>query len=131
MLGAGKIITLDPMDKKLEMSKKFGQTWGSIVSKYSDAELVQYIRDETQGRGADVVVENCGSPEVLKVGLEMLCRAEPTWRTGNSSIPVEVDKCSPAHRLPRTSSFRQYQTIPMTVITWHMDICGGIEPNSR
>jgi threonine dehydrogenase-like Zn-dependent dehydrogenase len=83
MLGAGKIITLDPMDKKLELSKEFGADLGINVSKYTDAELVQMIRDETEGRGADVVVETVGRPEVLKVGLEMLCRGGTYMETGN------------------------------------------------
>ena len=83
MLGAGKIIALDPMDMKLELSKEFGADLGINVSKYSDKELVEYIRDETDGRGADVVVETVGRPEVLKVGLEMLRRGGTYLETGN------------------------------------------------
>ena len=83
MLGAGKVITLDPMDMKLEMSKEFGADLGINVSKYSDTELVEYIRSETEGRGADVVVETVGRPEVLKVGLEMLRRGGTYMETGN------------------------------------------------
>jgi threonine dehydrogenase-like Zn-dependent dehydrogenase len=83
LLGAGKIIALDPMDKKLELSKEFGADLGINISKYTDDELVKYIRDETAGRGADVVVETVGRPEVLKVGLEMLCRGGTYMETGN------------------------------------------------
>ena len=83
MLGAGKIIALDPMDMKLELSKEFGADLGINVSKYSDKELVEYIRNETDGRGADVVVETVGRPEVLKVGLEMLRRGGTYMETGN------------------------------------------------
>jgi threonine dehydrogenase-like Zn-dependent dehydrogenase len=83
MLGAGKIIALDPMDMKLELSKEFGADLGINVSKYSDKELVEYIRAETDGRGADMVVETVGRPEVLKVGLEMLRRGGIYMETGN------------------------------------------------
>ncbi len=83
MLGAGKIIALDPMDMKLELSKEFGADLGINISKYTDEELVQYIRDETEGRGADVIVETVGRPEVLKVGLEMLRRGGTYMETGN------------------------------------------------
>ncbi len=83
MLGAGKIIALDTMDMKLEMSKEFGADLGINVSKYTDAQLVEYIRQETSGRGADVVVETVGRPEVLKVGLEMLSRGGTYMETGN------------------------------------------------
>jgi L-iditol 2-dehydrogenase len=83
MLGAGKIIALDPMDMKLELAKEFGADLGINVSKYSDEQLVEYIRSDTEGRGADVVVETVGRPEVLKVGLEMLRRGGTYMETGN------------------------------------------------
>ena len=83
LLGAGKVIALDEMDMRLQLAKQFGADLGINVSKLSDADLVQAIRDETEGRGADVVVENVGRPEVLKVGLEMLRRGGTYMETGN------------------------------------------------
>jgi L-iditol 2-dehydrogenase len=83
MLGAGKIIVLDTMDKKLELAKKFGANLGINTTTLSDQELVQTIRGETEGRGADVVVECVGRPEVVKVGLEMLRRGGTYLETGN------------------------------------------------
>jgi len=83
MLGAGKIIALDAIDMKLDMSKEFGADMGFNVSEYSDDDLVQLIREETEGRGADVVVETVGQPEVVKVGLEMLRRGGTYLETGN------------------------------------------------
>ena len=83
VLGAGKIICLDATDFKLELAKEFGADMGINVTKYSDAEIVQMVCDETEGRGADVVVENVGRPEVLKVGLDMLRRGGTYLETGN------------------------------------------------
>jgi len=83
LLGAGKIIALDAMDMKLEMAKEFGADKAINIKNLSDEELVEIIRDETEGRGADVVVENVGRPEVLKVGLEMLRRGGTYLETGN------------------------------------------------
>jgi L-iditol 2-dehydrogenase len=83
LLGAGKIIGLDRMDYKLELAKEFGADLAINISKMSDDELVQYIRDETEGRGADVVVETVGRPEVLNVGLRMLRRGGTYCETGN------------------------------------------------
>jgi threonine dehydrogenase-like Zn-dependent dehydrogenase len=83
MLGAGKIIALDQMDKKLEMSKEFGADLVINTKNYTDEQLVQIIRDETEGRGADVVCETVGQPYVLKVGLEMLRRGGTYLETGN------------------------------------------------
>jgi threonine dehydrogenase-like Zn-dependent dehydrogenase len=83
ILGAGKIIALDTMDMKLDMSKEFGADMGINVTGLSDDDLVQMIRDETEGRGADVVVETVGQPDVVKVGLEMLRRGGTYLETGN------------------------------------------------
>ena len=83
ILGAGKIIALDTMPMKLELSKKFGADVGINVGTMSDKELVDAIRAETEGRGADVVVETVGRAEVLRVGLEMLRRGGTYLETGN------------------------------------------------
>jgi L-iditol 2-dehydrogenase len=83
LLGAGKIIALDTMDMKLEMAKEFGADKGINVKDLSEDELVDIIHDETEGRGADVVVETVGQPEVVKVGLEMLRRGGTYLETGN------------------------------------------------
>lgn len=83
ILGANKIIALDTMDKKLDLAKKFGADMGINTKTLSDQELVQVIRGETEGRGADVVVECVGRPEVVKVGLEMLRRGGTYLETGN------------------------------------------------
>jgi len=83
MLGAGKIIALDTVPMKLELSKEFGADIGIDVGSMGDKELAEAIRSETEGRGADVVVETVGRPEVLRVGLEMLRRGGTYLETGN------------------------------------------------
>ena len=83
LLGAGKIIGLDRFPFKLEMAKEFGADLAVDISGYTDDELVQFIRGETEGRGADVVVEVVGRPEVLDVGLRMLRRGGTYCETGN------------------------------------------------
>ncbi|HPL27662.1 MAG TPA: zinc-binding dehydrogenase, partial [Anaerolineae bacterium] len=83
LLGAGKIIALDTSPTKLELAKQFGADLGIDVSQMSDKELVEAIRGETEGRGADVVVETVGQASVLKVGLEMLRRGGAYLETGN------------------------------------------------
>lgn len=83
MLGAGKIIALDTMPMKLDLAKEFGADIGINVAGLSDAELVEAIRQETEGRGADVAVETVGRPEVVRVGLELLRRGGTYLETGN------------------------------------------------
>jgi len=90
MLGAGKIIALDSNQMKLELSKEFGADLGINVSSMTNKEIVDAIRSETEGRGADVVVETVGTAEVLRVGLEMLRRGGTYLETGNFVDTGEV-----------------------------------------
>jgi threonine dehydrogenase-like Zn-dependent dehydrogenase len=83
LLGAGKIIGLDSIPYKLELAGEFGADLAVDVSQYTDDELVALIREETEGRGADLVVEVVGRPQVLEVGLRMLRRGGTYCETGN------------------------------------------------
>ena len=90
MLGAGKIIALDNFPKKLDMAMEFGADVTFNVSAMDDQQLVEAIRSETEGRGADVVVETVGQPSVVRVGLEMLRRGGTYLETGNFADTGEV-----------------------------------------
>jgi L-iditol 2-dehydrogenase len=90
MLGAGKVIALDNYAPKLEIAKSFGADITINVSGLADKELVQAIRDETEGMGADVVVETIGQPEPVRVGLEMLRRGGTYLETGNFADTGDV-----------------------------------------
>jgi len=90
ILGAGKVIALDTMDMKLELAKEFGADLSINVENMSDQELVEAVRDQTEGRGADVVVETVGTPDVVRVGLEMLRRGGTYLETGNFADTGEV-----------------------------------------
>ena len=90
MLGAGKVIALDAMDMKLELAKEFGADFGINISGMSDKDVVEAIRAETEGHGADVVVETVGTPDVVRVGLEMLRRGGTYLETGNFADTGEV-----------------------------------------
>jgi len=90
ILGAGKVIVLDASNTKLDMADDFGADMAIDVSPLIDAELVEMIRGETEGRGADVVVETVGRPDVVRVGLEMLRRGGTYLETGNFADTGEV-----------------------------------------
>jgi len=83
LLGAGKIIGLDTMPFRMSLAEEFGADLTIDVSRLSDDELVEQIRSETEGRGADMVVEVVGRPEILDVGLRMLRRGGTYCETGN------------------------------------------------
>lgn len=83
LLGAGNIIVLDHKAHNLSLAKEFGADISIEISQYSDDDLVDIIRGYTDGRGADVVVESVGSPDVVDVGLRMLRRGGTFCETGN------------------------------------------------
>ncbi len=83
LLGAGKILALDSIPYKLDLAKEFGADLSIDVSKHTDGELVEYVKNETEGRGADVVVEVVGQPKVLDVGIRLLRRGGTYCETGN------------------------------------------------
>lgn len=90
MLGAGKIISLDTFDYKLDLAKEFSADVTFNVGEMDDKQLVEAIYNETDGYGADVVVETVGTPQVLRVGLEMLKRGGTYLETGNFADTGEV-----------------------------------------
>ncbi|MCL4445413.1 MAG: alcohol dehydrogenase catalytic domain-containing protein [Actinobacteria bacterium] len=94
MLGAGKIIAIDASNNKLERSHDFGADVTLNITELEDAEIVAKVREETSGRGADVVVETAGRPQALIVGLDMLRRGGTYLETGNfvdTGEKVEID----------------------------------------
>lgn len=70
-MGAGRVISLDKLDHRLEMAKAFGADVTLNVDKLPQAQRLEMIRDLTRGVGADVVVEVCGTPEAVDEGLRM------------------------------------------------------------
>lgn len=90
MLGAGKIIAVDKFPDKLAIAAEFGADLGFNTAELTDAELAEAVHGETEGRGADVVVETVGQPDVVRVGLEMLRRGGTYLETGNFADTGEV-----------------------------------------
>jgi len=70
-MGAAQVISLDRWDHRLEMAKAFGADVTVNVEKTPRAQRLDMIRDLTRGVGADLVVEVCGTPEVVDEGLRM------------------------------------------------------------
>ena len=69
LVGAGRIIAVDPSERKLAWARDFGAT--DLLT--SDDDTIETIRDVTGGRGADCAFEAVGSPEPLICAIES-CR---------------------------------------------------------
>jgi L-iditol 2-dehydrogenase len=90
MLGAGTIIAVDLSEYRLNFAKRLGADHVIHAGKMSRAERLQMVRDLTNGRGADVVVECAGIPQAVPEALEMLRVSGMLVEAGNFSDLGEV-----------------------------------------
>lgn len=90
MLGAGTIIAVDLSSYRLEMAKRLGADHTINASETTAADRLAFVRDLTHGRGADVVVECAGVPQVIPECLDMLRVGGMLVEAGNFSDLGEV-----------------------------------------
>lgn len=67
MAGAGAVIAVDLDDKKLALAKSVGATHSVNASTDS---AVEFGKQQTNGRGVDVVIESAGSPAAFRATAE-------------------------------------------------------------
>lgn len=64
-----KLIVLDMVDNRLEKAKEFG---ADLVLNPGKTDVVQAVRDLTEGYGCDIYIEATGHPSSVKQGLDMI-----------------------------------------------------------
>ena len=90
MLGAGTIIAADLSDYRLNFAKRLGADHIINVGKTSKADRLQVVKDLTNGRGADMVIECAGVPQAVPEALEMLRVSGLLVEAGNFSDLGEI-----------------------------------------
>ena len=90
MLGAGTIIAADLSDYRLSMAKRLGADHTINVGKLDKPARLQFVKDLTHGRGADMVIECAGVPQAVPEGLEMLRVSGLLVEAGNFSDLGEI-----------------------------------------
>jgi len=85
MMGAGTIIAIDLSDYRLSFAKRLGADHALNAATSTEAERLAFIRELTQGRGADVVVEAAGVPQAVPQALDMLRMGGVLVEAGNFS----------------------------------------------
>jgi threonine dehydrogenase-like Zn-dependent dehydrogenase len=90
MLGAGNIVAVDLSDYRLQFAKRLGADQVLNVSSTNAAERLEFVRELTHGRGADMVIETAGVPQAVPEGLEMLRLGGLLVEAGNFSDLGEV-----------------------------------------
>jgi putative phosphonate catabolism associated alcohol dehydrogenase len=66
------VIGLDTVAARVDLARRFGANEAIDVTGLSESELISRVRGLAGSRGADVVIEVCGNPDVVPVGIEML-----------------------------------------------------------
>src|SRR5713101_9683814 len=90
MLGAGTLIAVGLSRSRLDLARRLGADQTIDASATTATERLAIIRDLTRGRGADVVVECAGVPQVIPEALEMLRIGGLLVEAGNFSDLGEV-----------------------------------------
>ncbi|MEX2239269.1 MAG: zinc-binding dehydrogenase [Burkholderiales bacterium] len=70
--GARLVIGLDTVAARREMSTRFGVDHAFDPAALSEAALVKTVKTLCRPEGADAVIEVCGYPEVIPVGIQLL-----------------------------------------------------------
>lgn len=93
-MGAGRVIALDMREDRLQLARSFGADYSTNLEEYpSSRDRIAQIRELTQGRGADIVVEVTGSPAAFPEGINMLRLGGTFLAIGNVNRGqmIEVD----------------------------------------
>ena len=90
MLGAGTIVAVDLSPFRLEMARALGGDHAVDAGSVDMADRLAFVRELTHGRGADVVIECAGVPQVIPEALEMLRVGGLLIEAGNFSDLGEV-----------------------------------------
>jgi threonine dehydrogenase-like Zn-dependent dehydrogenase len=72
--GARKVIVIGAPAPRLELAERFGADAAISIEQHDVAARLAAVRDATDGRGADVVMEFTGHPAAFGEGLEMVRR---------------------------------------------------------
>ncbi|MFY9742584.1 MAG: zinc-binding dehydrogenase, partial [Candidatus Sulfotelmatobacter sp.] len=90
MLGAGKIIAIDLSQYRLDFAQRLGADYAIDAAQHSQEERLQIVKDLTNGRGADMVIECAGVPAAIPEALAMLRVGGLLIEAGNFSDLGEV-----------------------------------------
>ncbi|MCS7206696.1 MAG: zinc-binding dehydrogenase [Dehalococcoidia bacterium] len=85
-MGAEKVIAIDGQAPRLQMAERCGATHTINITEVTRPEdRIARVRELTDGRGADVVVEVVGFPQVVPEGIAMLRRGGTYVEIGHIS----------------------------------------------
>jgi L-iditol 2-dehydrogenase len=103
--GAGKIMVIGSPDDRLKIAAQMGADVLVPLHATSAAERLEIVRDETDGRGADIVIEATGNPIAIPEGMEL------ARDNGVYVIVGQYTDCGPVQINPHTMINRKHLDI--------------------
>ena len=96
-MGAGQVIAIDGVSSRLDLIKKCGADETIDIREYESAESrIEQVKALTNGRGADIVMELVGYPQVVPEGIEMVRKGGAFVEIGNiwpdSKVTLDISK---------------------------------------
>jgi 5-exo-hydroxycamphor dehydrogenase len=89
--GARQIILIGAPERRLEMARRLGATATiNLETRQREEERVQCVRDLTEGRGAEVVIEAAGVVAAFAEGLKLVAKSGRYLIVGLWSAPGAV-----------------------------------------
>jgi threonine dehydrogenase-like Zn-dependent dehydrogenase len=129
-LGAERIFALDLQPERLALAKRFGATPIAV----SADDPVERLRDETEGRGADAVLEVVGSPQATRLAADLVrpggiisavgVHTEPAFAFSpveayDKNLTYRAGRCPARHYLERLIPMVQDKKYDLTSIISH------------
>jgi threonine dehydrogenase-like Zn-dependent dehydrogenase len=96
-MGASQVIAIDGVSSRLELARQCGADETIDIREYETPESrVERVKALTEGRGADVVMEVVGYPQVIPEGIQMVRRGGAYVEIGNiwpdSNVTLDISK---------------------------------------
>ncbi len=85
--GCGKIIAIDLVQERLDLTLKLG---ADLALKADASNVIQEVKEQTQGRGADVAMEVVGINPAVNTAIASLRKGGKLVLVGNLSPKVEL-----------------------------------------
>ena len=89
-MGASKVIIADMVEERLKIAERLG---ADVRVNVSEEDITSRVREETEGIGADVVIEAVGLPATWQKALELVAKGGTVLEFGGcpSGTKIEVD----------------------------------------
>lgn len=138
-LGAQQLYAIDAIPERLQMAEKFG----AIPLNYQTQEVEVIIKEATQGRGADAVMEVVGSTPAQRLAMDLVRPGGTISTVGvhtsphfgfspvegyDKNLTFKIGRCPVGYYLPIIESLVISKKYPITdIITHRLPLSQGVE----